>query len=102
MDKKIYKVKLYGMYDKISGELFTLGTANNAGQYARDLIPNLSKIKPLNDLIIYELGEMEIGSGKIYPNEKIKEIKWQEAYKFEITNKSVKDETETSKETDKE
>ena len=68
------------------------------------MIPNMKGLKPLNDLIILHLGEICIGTGEIKPNTIIKKIEWREAYKFEVTNKAVSNQSETTsdKETDKE
>ena len=104
MDTKKYWTNLYAIYDTTSEEIVTTGRANNAGQYARDMIPNMKGLRPLNDLLILQLGEICIGTGEIKPNQIIKKIDWKEAYNFEVTNKAVKDQSETTsdKETDKE
>lgn len=102
MDKKIYFTKLAGVRDKISETIMHIGHCTTLGEFARDTIPNFSKMKPLNDLEIVELGEINPFTGVIIPTEKVKNYDWNELYNFQVSGKAVENEEKTVEETDKE
>lgn len=104
MDKSNYFTKLCAVRDKINGSIQVIGHAESLGGFTRNVIPAMAKGSiPLNDLEILELGEINPFTGEIksFPKEAVKTHDWKELYNFNVTNEAVKDESETSKKTDK-
>lgn len=101
MNKTDYFVELWAIKDNVREEVINMGRANNGGQYCREVIPQLKGLVPLNDCVALKLGEINPFTGDIKPI-KPEEHSWRELYNFTITNEAVKNESETSKETDKE
>lgn len=102
MDKSNYYCILAGVRDKVSGTIMHIGHCTTLGEFTRDTLPNFAKIKPLNDLEIVELGEINAFTGTIKPIEKVKNYDWNTLYNFQVSGKAVEDVKETVKETDKE
>lgn len=102
MNKKIYFTILAGVRDKVSETIMHIGHCTTLGEFARDTIPNFAKMKPLNDLEIVELGEINPFTGEIKPIEKVKTYEWKDLYNFQVSGKAVENEEKTVEKTDKE
>lgn len=101
MDKSNYTTKLCAVRDKVNGSIQVIGHAESLGGFTRNVIPAMSKGSiPLKDYEILELGEINPFTGIIFQNEQPKVYDWEKLYNFNVTNKAVKDESETAKETD--
>lgn len=102
MNTTNYNVELWATWDETKGEIVHIGRANNGGQYAREVIPGLKGLVPLKDIKMSKLGKINPFTGEISELEETKKIDWKELYNFVITNESVKNESETSENTNKE
>lgn len=102
MNKKNYNCILAGVRDKVSETILHIGHCTTLGEFTRDTIPNFAKMKPLNDLEIVELGEINPFTGEINTAEKIKSYNWNELYNFQVSGKAVENEEKTIEKTDKE
>lgn len=102
MNKTNYYCILAGVRDKVSGTIMHIGHCTTLGEFARDTIPNFAKMKPLNDLEIVELGEINPFTGEIKTKEKTKTYDWNELYNFQVSGKAVENEEKTIEKTDKE
>lgn len=91
---------LLGVVDKIRGKIIHMGADDSRGGYARSVIPQFKDMYPLNDLEIIDMGIINPFTGKIEQKE-VTHHDWKELYKFEITNKAVKNESEVTTEADK-
>lgn len=101
MNKEEYFTKLCAVRDKVNGSIQLIGHSESLGGFTRNVIPAMAKGGiPLNDLEIVELGEINPFTG-IINQDIINTYDWKELYNFNVTNKAVKDESETAKETDK-
>lgn len=101
MNKSEYFTELWAIRDKVKEEVVHTGRANNGGQYVREVIPNLRNLVPLNDLEAIKIAEINPFTAEVRLCE-IEHHDWKELYNFTITNEAVKNESETSKNTDKE
>lgn len=102
MDKTNYTTKLCAVRDKVNGTIQLIGHSESLGGFTRAVIPSMSKgAIPLNDLEIMELGEINPFNGIIFQIKEPKKYDWKELYNFNVTNKAVKNESETSEEHDK-
>lgn len=102
MDKTNYYCILAGVRDKVSETILHIQHCTTLGEFTRDTIPNFTKMKPLNDLEIVELGEINPFTGEIKTKEKIKTYDWNELYNFQVSGKAVENEEKTIEKTDKE
>lgn len=98
MDKANYMIKLYGFRDETKGEYVVLKMSTNIATAVRDVIPALNGTIPLNDIKVYDLGEINPFNGLIEPMKgTIVGYDWKECYEFKYESKATTGEAEAPK-----
>lgn len=90
------KFNIYGVWDAIGEEAFTIFASKTDGMAVRENLPTLARIRPMKDMTLYKIGEYNNETLEITPTPK-QAVSW-EAYKFPEGKSEVKTAEEKAEE----